>query len=63
MVHHLLVAGAGEAAARGLSQARKDNMAEAAAGLLAGSAWVPRLLRAPAIPAEGGEAMTRVAAE
>jgi ParB family chromosome partitioning protein len=55
--------GAGEAAARGLAQAKKDDMAEAAARLLAGSAWVPRLLRVPAVAAEEDEATMRVAAE
>lgn len=37
--------GAGEAAARGLNGAKKAHMAEAAAGLLAGTRWVPRALR------------------
>jgi ParB family chromosome partitioning protein len=41
--------GAGEAAARGLTGAKKADMAEAAAGLLAGTRWVPSVLRMPAV--------------
>jgi len=40
--------GAGEPATRGIAGAKKDAMAKAAAGLLAGTGWVPPMLRVPA---------------
>jgi ParB family chromosome partitioning protein len=51
--------GAGEAAAKPLAGVKKADMAEAAAGLLEGSGWVPRLLRVP----EAGAAAIPLAAE
>jgi hypothetical protein len=51
--------GVGEAAARGLAGAKKGDMADAAAGLLAGTGWVPRALRVPS----GGAADLPLAAE
>jgi ParB family chromosome partitioning protein len=52
----------GEAAAKPLAGARKADMAETAAGLLAGTGWVPRLLRVPAPAAtESGTALPQAA--
>ncbi|MBU8541727.1 ParB/RepB/Spo0J family partition protein [Falsiroseomonas tokyonensis] len=55
--------GAGEAAACRLAGAKKDDMAETAARLLAGKGWVPSLLRVPATMTVGDEATVQIAAE
>jgi ParB family chromosome partitioning protein len=55
--------GAGGTAARGLAGAKKDAMAETAAGLLADRGWVPHLLRVPAPAATENGAALPMAAE
>ncbi|MDO9501423.1 hypothetical protein [Falsiroseomonas sp.] len=55
--------GAGEAAARGLAGAKKDDIADTAVGLLDGKGWAPSLLRVPSVTAAPIEAPAQMAAE
>ncbi len=48
--------GAGAGAAKRLEGMKKEPMAEAAAGLLEGTGWLPALLRTPASPESAGDA-------